>query len=506
MGLLTPLAGEDRDRGAFNKVGGHMKDIQRRNFLKYAGIGGVLALSKITSLGLVENAFSKETKEFKLNASVVSVDLGDKKSFKAWTYNGRIPGPEIRLKEGEIVRVILKNNLPEDTTIHWHGLPVPNKMDGVPNVTQKTVKPGEIFIYEFEATPPGTYIYHSHAYYQLDRGLYGSLIVEPRREEGSYDRDYSLVLEDWVQIDGAGPEASKAGRIRPAIGMGMMARGMMGRGYRSGEPLQEPVYDVYTINGKVFKALQPFKVKKGDKVRMRIINPSSSTLYTLRIAGHSFKITHTDGRPVLPFEVDALRIGMGERYDVEFIANNPGRWHIYNLRDGSPVSGWLLGTLLYEGIKSRRYNDDNLTRFRVSDYSFLEGVDERYVKSIMGRVDRVYRMTLSGGMMGSPYWMINGRVYPESDDFSVRLGDKIRFEYFNMSMMPHPMHLHGHSFEVIGTGRITGVRIKKDTIIIQPHMGWGAVEFVADNPGIWFHHCHNLYHMGAGMANLVKIR
>ncbi|MGQ9569573.1 MAG: multicopper oxidase domain-containing protein [Thermodesulfovibrionales bacterium] len=226
-----------------------MKDIRRRNFLKYAWIGGVLALSKITPLGFLEHAFSEEIKEVKLNASVTTVNIGTGKSFKAWTYKGRIPGPEIRLKEEEIVRVILKNNLPEDTTIHWHGLPVPNKMDGVPNVTQKTVKPGEIFIYEFEAAPPGTYIYHFHAYYQLDRGLYGSLIVEPRREEESYDRDYSLVLEDWFQIDGAGPEASKAGRIRPAIGMGMMARRMMGRGYRSGEPLQEPVYDVYTING-----------------------------------------------------------------------------------------------------------------------------------------------------------------------------------------------------------------------------------------------------------------
>ena len=150
--------------------------------------------------------------------------------------------------------------------------------------------------------------------------------------------------------------------------MGMM--GMMRRG--AGSPLQEPIYDVYTINGRVFEDSSPFIVKKGDKVRLRVVNPSSSTIYTLRIAGHPLTITHTDGRPVLPVEVDAVRIGMGERYDVEFIANNPGRWHIYNLRDKSPVGRRLLGTLLYDGITSKSFNADTTTRYRISDYSFLK--------------------------------------------------------------------------------------------------------------------------------------
>jgi FtsP/CotA-like multicopper oxidase with cupredoxin domain len=283
--------------------------------------------------------------------------------------------------------------------------------------------------------------------------------------------------------------------------MGM--RGMMGGRNRPGAPLQEPLYDEYVMNGKVFGALAPFKVKKGDKVRLRIANPSSSTIYTLRIAGHSLTITHTDGRPVLPIKVDAIRIGMGERYDVEFIANNPGRWHIYNISDRSPVSGRLLGTIVYEGIKSKSYNADNFRRFKISDYSLFEGIDERFVTPV-DRIDRVFRMNLSGGMM-SPYWTINGRVYPNSDDIAIKTGERIRLEYFNMSMMAHPMHLHGHFFEVAGTGRMTGGRVKKDTIIIPAHMGRGVVEFIADNPGVWFHHCHNLYHMEAGMANLVKV-
>jgi FtsP/CotA-like multicopper oxidase with cupredoxin domain len=479
-----------------------MIDLKRRDFLKYSGIGGALLLSETIPFGFIKNAFSEETREINLTASVNTVDLGNRRRFKAWTYNGQIPGPEIRVKEGEMLRIAVKNNLPEETTIHWHGLPVPNKMDGVPYITQKPIKPGDTFVYEFKANPPGTYIYHSHVSYQLDRGLYGALIVESKRELRSYDREYVIMLEDWATVDGGGPEASKMGRIRPGMGMmggGMMGGGMMGR--RPGDPLQEPLYDAYTINGKAFEESQ-FKVKKGERVKLRIINPSSSTIYTIRIAGHPLTVTHTDGRPVLPFKVDALRLGMAERYDVEFYADNPGRWHIYNIRDNSPVSGWMLGSIVYKGIESKDYNYDNMRGLRINDYRFLEGMDEQYVKPVTS-IDKIYRMTLSGGMM-SPYWTINGRVYPDSDDIAIRPGDQVRFEYFNMSMMPHPMHLHGHFFEVVGSGVKTGVRIKKDTLIIPPHMGRGAVEFVADNPGIWFHHCHNLYHLAGGMANLVK--
>jgi FtsP/CotA-like multicopper oxidase with cupredoxin domain len=475
-----------------------VKGIGRREFLKYAGLGGAFLLSRAYPLRALEAA---SVKEIRLTASPSPQDLGNGRQFIAWAYNGRVPGPEIRVKEGETLRVVLENRLPEGTTIHWHGLPVPNKMDGVPYVTQKPVPPGESFVYEFTADTPGTYLYHSHVSYQLDQGLYGSLVVEPGRQERGYDREYVLMLEDWAMVDGGGPEASRMGRVRPSMGMGMMGGMRIGAG---GGPLPGPAYDAYTINGRVFDALEPFRVRQGDRVRLRILNPSSSTLYTVRVAGHPITITHADGRPVVPRTVDALRIGMGERYDVELLAENPGRWHIYTLRDGSPAGGRPMGTLLYEGITSSAYDTDRAGRFRVSDYGYLEGQGETYVKPVGGRVDRVFRMVLSGGMM-SPYWTINGRVYPDSEDIFLKQGEKVRFEYFNRSMMPHPMHLHGQFFELAGTGRSTGERVKKDTLVIWPHMGMGAVEFVAENPGFWFHHCHNIYHMEAGMANVVGI-
>jgi FtsP/CotA-like multicopper oxidase with cupredoxin domain len=480
-----------------------MKGLKRRDFLKYTGIGGAFLLSESMPFGIIKNAFAQNVTELNLTAAINTVDLGDEKKFKAWTYTGQRPGPEIRVKEGEILRIAVKNSLPEETTVHWHGLPVPNKIDGVPYVTQKPIQPGETFVYEFKTTPPGTYMYHSHVSYQLDRGLYGALIVEPKREAGSYDSEYVLVLEDWATVDGGGPEASRPGIVSPSMGM-MGGRGMMGRRrQRPGDPLLEPLYDAYVINGRIPEASE-FRVKRGEKIRLRLINPSSSTIYTIRIAGHPLTVTHTDGRPVVPFEVDAVRIGMGERYDVELYADNPGRWHIYNVRDNSPVSGRILGSIVYKGIESKDYNYDNTGRLRINDYRFLEGVDEEYVTPVNGRFDKIFRMTLSGGMMGSPYWTINGRVYPDSDDIVINPGERIRFEYFNQSMMPHPMHLHGHFFEVVGSGGRTGVRIKKDTLIVPAHMGRGALEFVADNPGIWFHHCHNLYHVEGGMGNLVR--
>ena len=113
-------------------------------------------------------------------------------------------------------------------------------------------------------------------------------------------------------------------------------------------------------------------------------------------------------------------------------------------------------------------------------------------------------MTLSGGMMGSPYWTINGNVYPDTRDLRIKPGERVRFEYSNHSMMPHPMHLHGHFFEVVGTGGRTGNRVKKDTVIVGVRMGRAVIEFVADNPGDWFHHCHNLYYLVGGMVNVVR--
>jgi FtsP/CotA-like multicopper oxidase with cupredoxin domain len=476
--------------------------VSRRTFLKTA-LGAIIS----SGLPIFPAAYGAPKKtarvrEFHFSASPTRVNLGAGPDFTAWTFNGQIPGPEIRVKEGETIRVVLKNYLPEGTTIHWHGLPVPNNMDGVPELTQNAVMPGEIFVYEFQARPAGSYIYHSHAKYQLDQGLYGPLIIEPSNPRDSYDREYTLVLEDWVMKDGGGVANT---RRRPPMGMmGHMMGGMRGRGGGfppNGSPLLEPIYDAYAVNGRVYPEVEPLVVARGDKVKLRLLNPSSATIYDLMLAGHALTITHMDGRQVRPLETDVLRIGMGERYDVEFVADNPGTWLLGAAEKGAG-EGMLRIPVQYQGVQRKEpippLFQPQLRLANYWDFQSPYPTDELAA----GNVSRFYSQVLSGGMMGSPFWTINGFVYPNAERLGVTQGERVQIEYWNRSMMPHPMHLHGHFFKVVNPALPRSYWIQKDTVIVNP-MQRVEIEFMADNPGRWFHHCHNLYHMEAGMANVL---
>jgi FtsP/CotA-like multicopper oxidase with cupredoxin domain len=445
-------------------------------------------------------------------------ELAPGKVIRAWSYNGQVPGPEIRLREGERVRIVLKNNLPEPTTVHWHGVDVPNPMDGVPGVTQAPVRPGETFTYEFEARPAGTRWYHTHTeeHRQLDLGLYAPLIIEPANGDPfPSDREYTLVLDDWATGTGrplpstregtAGARGSMGGMM--GSGMGRMMEGMMG-GQGMGGMMgggQHPAYDVMTINGKAFPATDPLRVRKGERVRLRLINASADHTHVIRLAGHRLQVTHTDGNPLVePVAVDAVPIAPSERYDVHFLADRPGAWFLYCAEPGHPGAGEQV-TVLYEGHEGRtpdppaeRPRDLNLWL-----YGLGRGRDVLHAPS--GR-ERTFELTLSGGMMGSDAWTINGKQYPRTDPLRVRRGDLVRVRFSNMSMEAHPMHLHGQSFKVLAVnGRRLRQPIVKDSVDVDAHMGSVDIEFTAYNPGDWFFHCHKPMHMEGGMITLAKI-
>ncbi|MFZ1202261.1 MAG: multicopper oxidase family protein [Desulfobacterales bacterium] len=473
--------------------------LHRREFLKAAAGATLGACLPAGLFSKALAAAAKPVREYHFSASPANISLGNGPDFTAWTFNGRVPGPEIRVKEGEIVRVVLKNYLPEGTTIHWHGIPLQNAMDGVPGITQPPVMPGESFVYEFEASTPGSFLYHSHARYQLDQGLYGPLIVEPAGTEAAYDREYTLVLEDWVMKDGGG--AARTERRPPS---GMM-HGMMGRGRSAGPdqgPLLEPVYDGYAVNGRIYPATRSLAVTQGERVKLRLINASSATIFHLQLAGHPLTITHADGNPIRPVETDVLRIGMGERYDVIFEAANPGHW-LLAAADTGLGENRLRVPILYKGVNSTaavlpQFNQG----LRLASYTdFAARAADGYPG---GTSDRIYNQVLGGGMH-SAFWTINGRVYPNAETLLVDRGERVRLAYGNRSMMPHPMHLHGHFFRVVNGSLPHEHWVLKDTIIVDP-MQRIDVEFTADNPGHWFHHCHNLYHMEAGMANVIAYR
>ncbi|AHY48373.1 Putative multicopper oxidase (plasmid) [Rubrobacter radiotolerans] len=496
--------------------------ISRARFLGLAGLGlGGIALGGCGSLlpGNRElpripgansgDAPSGAVKEFEIFSEPLEFEVGGRR-VSTWGYNGRVPGPEIRVTEGDRLRMRVRNRLPESTTVHPHGLPVENAMDGVPHLTQPPIPPGGDFLYEFTVPTSGTYLYHSHAGLQLDRGLYGPLIVEPKREPLDYDREYVILLDDWLDgVNGTPEDAFREMNTEAGPPGGMMGGGMMGD-----SSMVE--YPFYLINGRPPEDPETFEVRRGERVRLRISNPASDTLFRFAVGGHRLTVTHADGQPVEPVEVDALRIGSGERYDVLLEAGEPGVWQVAAAPEGR--SGLARALLRYRESAATSPPPPNSRPEELNGELLLYGDlhnlrEETFPQDgpLAGGPDRTLDLTLArqmggmGGMGRRPGrgWTINGQTYPDAEPLEVEKGEWVRVELTNHSPVPHPMHLHGHFFQVRTEG---GGGPFKDTLLVEGHMGRAAFDFVADNPGKWFFHCHLTYHMESGMARVVRYR
>lgn len=431
---------------------------------------------------------------------------------RTFTYNGQLPGPELRVREGEVLRVVVDNRLPEPTTIHWHGIPVPNTMDGVPDVTQPAIAPGTQFTYEFVVPVAGTYFYHTHVGLQLDRGLYGALIVEPQQETLSYDREVTLVLDDWLDGIVGTPEDALRQLVRAGHGDHGMGHGTMpmppGMGTMPGTGMMPPLggfpqelppdllYPLYVINGRPIDAPFQFTGKRGELLRLRVINAASATIFRVVLVGHRLRVVHADGQPVEPLEGDALRIGMGERYDVLVQLDHPGVWPLVAWAEGTDATA--LAILRYKGSSGSLA--PVTTRPSELAGELLHGLRLRSVNGERAFTpDIELPIVLSGGM-GQYVWTIGGQAYPNAEPIRVKLGQRVRFRLQNMTTMPHPMHLHGHFFRV---GQYPQGTLR-DTVLIDP-MQEITIDWVADNPGHWAFHCHHLYHQETGMMRIIEV-
>jgi FtsP/CotA-like multicopper oxidase with cupredoxin domain len=503
--------------------------ISRRQFLigaASAGVGAAASAAGLRALepgrrqaasGPIPSRAGAAARTILLEARETRWELAPGRTVQAMTYDGTVPGPEIRAREGERLRIVFTNRLTEPTTIHWHGVDVPNAMDGVPGLTQEPVEPGGTFVYEFEAHPAGTRWYHTHfaSVRQLDLGLAAPLIIEPAGgERRAADREHTLVFDDWET--GAGPEvpdttAGVAGARGEAGGMmrggmgGMMRGmgGMMGRGMMGGRG--RPAYDTMTINGKAYPATEPLRVRKGERVRLRLINASAEHTHAIRLAGHRLRVTHADGNAMPePVEVDVVPIAPAERYDVLVEATHPGAWFLYCAQPGHVKAGERL-LVQYDGHG----------RAKPEPPAPLDG-GARIWRYEMGRgrdaarpsPDRAHDvdLRLGGGMMGSDSWTINGGQYPDVDPLRLERRERVHVRFRNRTMEAHPMHLHGQSFRVLAVnGRRLPAPLVKDTVDVEAHMGSVDVAFAADNPGRWLLHCHKPMHMEGGMAVLVEI-
>lgn len=423
------------------------------------------------------------------------IDLGGV-SVRTWAYNGRLPGNEIRIRKGDRLRAVVRNKLPADTSIHWHGIAIVNDMDGVPPLTQAPIAAGADFTYDFVVPDAGTYWYHSHVGTQLDRGLYGPLIIEDPAEKTDYDDELVLVLDDW--IDGTGTNPDQVLENLRKNGMAPMGPG--GPGVSPTTPLGEDggdvTYPYFVVNGRVPTDPEVSDYREGQRIRLRVINAGSDTSFRVAVPDTTMNVIATDGFPVIPAEAKSVILGMGERFDATFTVagsvpivavpyGKPGHAQ-YNLR----VAGKPSGVNVDEFVAAVR-NDVPL------DTAALSPTPE--VTLPARTPDQVIEARLSGPVNGYT-WPFNGRLYdPTRDGIGVKPNQRVRMRMVNESMMYHPIHLHGHTFEVVGRD---GPKARKDTVLVPPKQTV-EVDFDTDNPGKWITHCHNTYHLEAGMAGWI---
>jgi FtsP/CotA-like multicopper oxidase with cupredoxin domain len=475
-----------------------------------------------------------------LTAAPATIDLGGGLMPKTWAFDGRTPGKEVRLSVGDTLVAELSNQLPDKTatSIHWHGIALRNDMDGVPPATQTAVRAGSTFTYRFIADAPGTYFFHPHIGVQLDRGLYAPLIVEDPKETLAYDDEWVVLLDDWIDgvtgtpdqvfaelkrgmadmngmdmggMDMSDPSPSGSDSMGDMGGMDMggsssasaspshgMSKKFMLMGATSkllGGDAGDAKYPHHLVNGRVATDPDVYTGKPGRRVRLRIINAGSDTAYRVALGGHKLTITHTDGFPVQHQEVDALLIGMGERYDV-LVTLGDGVFPLAALAEGKNTNGLALvrtgsGSAPKATVRPKELDGMIMTA------SELRAADDVRLKS--AKTDVTHQIKLTGNMMKYD-WAINGIPFdmknPEAHPIVIEEGRRVRLDFVNETEMWHPMHLHGHTYQLGESGP------RKDTAIVLPKRKL-SVFLDADNPGQWMLHCHNAYHGEAGMmANM----
>jgi FtsP/CotA-like multicopper oxidase with cupredoxin domain len=433
-----------------------------------------------------------------IDAAPVTVSIGGKE-VDTWSFGARPGDGVIRANAGDLLRVKFTNNLAAANTIHWHGIALRNDMDGVHDLTMMSVPAGGVFDYAFTAPDPGTYWFHPHMGLELDKGLYAPLIIEDPNEPLAYDVDVAVMLDDW--LDGYGRSAddvlaelqASGGHSGHQMGnMGNMNMGGMSMGGLNGDVS----YPLHLINGRAPTEIETFQAKPGQRVRFRLINAGSDTPYRVAIGGHSMTVTHADGFPVQPVEVDNVVLGMGERYDV-IVTVDDGAFPIVASAEGKsdPHAAAILRTSASAAAPDTSKHLDELDG-RALEYADLVAADGAGLAPRKPDRTTEISLTASDGYVHG----IDGKAFPKSAPITIAEGERLRLKISNNTMMFHPIHLHGHSFQMVGDGNA-----RKDTVNVLP-MTTVSIDIEGDNPGQWMLHCHNTYHLEMGMATTLSYR
>lgn len=423
-----------------------------------------------------------------------------------WGFDGKVPGPVLRVKQGQPLSVTVTNRLEQPTSVHWHGLRIANAMDGVPGLTQEPIAPGETFTYRFTPPDAGTYWYHPHqrAWEQVARGLYGALIVE-EDSAPDVDHDMLVIADDWYLGDDGAIDEKSFGNLHDWSHAGRMG-------------------NILTLNGKPYEHLE---VASGDRVRLRLIGTTNARVLQLAIPNLRPWIVAHDGHPVTPYlaSSDGVELSPGQRTDlIVDVPGKPGdKIPIVELSAGDKlVAGYIV---IGEGTPKARRTTATPTALAanpvtrpaaVADQTVnltMTGGAMRFLASAQFKGEQLDGRTLA--LDHGQTWAFNGvSGMPASPLFTTRRGETINLKMRNDTLWQHNIHLHGHHFVELsrhapggdGARTVTTDRADafQDTILMQSDEQ-SEISFVADNPGKWMIHCHMLEHQASGMATWFEV-
>ncbi len=444
-------------------------------------------------------ASASGTREYSLELAPARVPMLDAATapVDVWAYNAQVPGPVLRVKQGERLTVTVTNRLEEATTVHWHGLRLPNAMDGVPHLTQPPIEPGGRFVYAFDCPDAGTFWYHPHlrSHEQTGRGLYGALIVEDAQPP-VVDRELLWVLDDW--------RVTKQGQLSDTFGdpHDIAHGGMIG--------------NVVTVNGVLPTAVS---LRAGERVRLRLINAANARHFALQFEGHHPQVIAIDGQPVEPHAPDGDLVVLAPAMRVDVILNaggEPDSRHRVIDRFYRDMAYQVL-ELAYAPQRLREAPPDDAVVLAANplsepDLYAAEAHEIRFQGGMMGSLQGATvegrPVNMMDAMRAGRAWAVNGVIatgHVHEPILELVKGRSYRLRLVNETRWHHPIHLHGHSFRVLSrNGQPTPRREWQDTVMMSPQETV-EIAFVADNPGDWMLHCHILEHQLGGMMAVVRV-
>ena len=464
--------------------------LDRRKFLYTAGMAAVLPSLSEPFLAAMRTIDPMVRADYALRIEPVSLEIAPGILVKTTAYNGEVPGPLLRLKEGVPVTIDVTNASINEDIVHWHGLVIDSRNDGAAEEGSHVIPPGKSLRYSFSPKPAGTRWYHSHAMAMTNlklsgySGQFGFLLVEGREPKPQADLEVNLAVHHWE------------GAFVPSVET--MRNESANRPQTCGSDVG---YKYATFNGHMLGAGEPIRVKKGQRVLFRLLNASPTENTMLALPGHTFKIITMDGNPVPnPKSVEIISLAVAERIDAIVEMHNPGVWVLGSAVGAERAKG--LGIVIeYAGSSGEPIWRDPIP----AEWDYTQFAANETILNPAETFTLTFRD--AGNLKGSKFdtWTINGEAWPNVTPMMIEQGKRYRMILRNASGDQHPMHLHRHSFEVTKIGERTLSGLIKDTINVMP-LQTVALDFLANNPGDSLFHCHQQLHMDYGFMQIFKYK